>query len=81
MEGHILLTSRNSTASAQWQGVEVADMEQSEAIILLSNITGREFQAETQVMLDLLADLGHLPLAIDQAGSYIAATEISIGEY
>ena len=81
MEGHILLTSRNSTASAQWQGIEVADMEQSEAIILLSNITGCEFQAETQVMLDLLADLGHLPLAIDQAGSYIAATEISIGEY
>ena len=81
MEGHILLTSRNSTASAQWQGVEVADMEQSEAIILLSNITGRALQAENQVMSDLLADLGHLPLAIDQAGSYIAATEISVGEY
>lgn len=82
MEGHVLVTSRNPTASAHWNGVEVGDMEQqSEAVALLSNIIGHDCQREGRVLTNLLADLGHLPLAIDQASSYIAATEISLKEY
>ena len=81
MIGHVLVTSRNPTASAHWNGVEIADMEQSEAVELLSKITGHDCRQEDRVLTDLLADLGHLPLAIDQASSYIAATEISLKEY
>ena len=81
MEGHVLVTSRNPTASTQWNGVEIADMEQTEAIALLSNITGHDCRQEGRVLTNLLADLGHLPLAIDQASSYIAATETSLKEY
>lgn len=81
MEGHVLVTSRNPMASTHWDGVEIADMKQSEAITLLSNITGQDCGRKDRVLTDLLADLGHLPLAIDQASSYIAATEISIKEY
>ena len=81
MIGHVLLTSRNPTASAHWNGVEIADMEHSEAVELLSKITGHDCRQEGQVSVDLLSDLGHLPLAIDQASSYIASTEISLEEY
>ena len=84
MEGHVLVTSRNPTASTHWNGVEVADMEQSEAVTLQSNITGHDCQREDRLLTDLLADLGHLPLAIDQSSSYIAANlgaEISLKEY
>lgn len=81
MEGHVLVTSRNPMASTHWDGVEIADMKQSEAITLLSNITGQDCGRKDRVLTELLADLGHLPLAVDQASSYIAATEISIKEY
>ena len=81
MIGHVLLTSRNPTASAHWNGVEIADMEHSEAVELLRKITGYDCRQESQVLVDLLSDLGHLPLAIDQASSYIASTEISLKEY
>ena len=81
MIGHVLITSRNQTASAHWNGVEIGDMEHPEAIELLSKITGRDCLQEGRVSIDLLADLGHLPLAIDQASSYIAATEMSLKEY
>lgn len=81
MIGHVLVTSRNPTTSAHWNGVEIADMEQSEAVELLSNITGQDCRQEGRIQTDLLADLGYLPLAIDQASFYIAATEISLEEY
>ena len=81
MIGHVLVTSRNPTASAHWNGVEIGDMEHSEAVELMSKITGNDCRQEGRVLTDLLADLGHLPLAIDQASSYIAATEISLKEY
>ena len=81
MDGHMIMTSRNPTASAQWNGIEIADMERSEAVALMLNVTGRDIPQENSTMIDLLEDLGHLPLAIDQASSYIAATEISLLEY
>ena len=81
MIGHILVTSRNSSASTHWNGIEIADMEQSEAAELLPKITGHDHQGEGRVLTDLLAELGHLPLAIDQAGFYIAATEINLKDY
>lgn len=48
---------------------------------MLSNITGQDCRQEGRIQTDLLADLGYLPLAIDQASFYIAATEISLEEY
>ena len=81
MIGHILVTSRNSSASTHWNGIEIADMEQPEAVELLSKITGHDHRGEGRVLKDLLAELGYLPLAIDQASSYIAATEISLKDY
>ncbi len=81
MEGDVLITSRNPTTSAYWDGVEVSDMETHEAITLLYNITGRQEAGEEAAREKLLRDLGPLPLAVDQASSYILATEMSLQEY
>ncbi len=81
MNGHILVTSRNPSTSVYWDGIEVADMNKSEAIDLVMNITGRQSEAEDTNLSRLLGDLGHLPLAIDQASSYMAATGMSIKKY
>ena len=81
MEGDVLITSRNPTTKAYWDGVEVSDVETHEAINLLYNITGRQELGEEVVREKLLRDLGPLPLAVDQASSYILATEMSLQEY
>ena len=81
MEGDVLITSRNPTTSAYWDGVEVSDMETHEAVTLLYNITGRREPGEEVAREKLLRDLGPLPLAVDQASSYILATEMSLQEY
>jgi len=81
MDGHDVVTNRNRTTSVYWNGVEVTCMNTPEAVTLLSNIAGQLNQHEDPSLLKLLEDLGHLPLAIDQVSSYIAATGISPREY
>ena len=81
MEGDVLITSRNPTTSAYWDGLEVSDMETHEAVTLLYNITGRQELGEEAAREKLLRDLGPLPLAVDQASSYMLATEMSLQEY
>ena len=81
MEGDILITSRNSNTTAYWYGVEVSDMETHEAETLLYNINSRQEPGEKATREELLRDLGPLPLAVDQASSYMLATEMSLREY
>ena len=81
MEGDVLITSRNSSTTAHWDGVEVSDMETHEAETLLYNINGRQELGEKATREGLLRDLGPLPLAVDQASSYMLATEMSLREY
>ena len=81
MEGDVLITSRNPTTSAYWDGIEVSDMEPHEAVTLLYNIAGRQELGEEGAREKLLRDLGPLPLAVDQASSYMLATEMSLQEY
>ncbi|KAL8736629.1 MAG: hypothetical protein Q9181_002306 [Wetmoreana brouardii] len=82
MNGHVIVTSRNPSTSVFWNGIEVADMNPSEANTLMIKIMGRRGEGKEDTALPgLLRDLGHLSLAIDQASSYIAATGMSIQEY
>lgn len=81
MEGDVIRTSRNPIITSRWDGIEVCDMEFHEAAALLSNTAGRPTQEDEAMQAELLSDLGHLPLAIDQAGSYILATGITLQKY
>jgi hypothetical protein len=81
MLGTILVTSRNERVKRIWNSIPVSDMEPGEAKTLLRNITDSEVQENDAVANALLKDLGHLPLAVDQAASFISETGITIAKY
>ena len=84
--GNILITSRNSTMrnlTSPESSLEVTEMQQDDAIELLLKASylgpsSMEFQAKAS---EIVKELCCLPLAIDQAGSYIASGATSIGDY
>ena len=84
--GNILITSRNSammTLTSPESSLEVTEMEERDAIELLLKAScldpsSMEFQAEaSKIVNELLC----LPVAIDQAGAYIASGATTIGNY
>jgi tetratricopeptide (TPR) repeat protein len=84
--GNILITSRNSTMrnlTSPENSLEVSEMEENDAIELLLKASYldpslMEFQAEAS---KIVKELFWLPLAIDQAGAYIASGATTIGDY
>ena len=84
--GNILITSRNSTMrnlTSPEHSLEVTEMEEDDAIELLLKASyldpsSLEFQAKAY---KIVKELCCLPLAIDQAGAYIASGATSIGDY
>jgi len=76
--GHLLLTSRNVAWSRQASAVEVGTFSREESIALLRSRVGELSDAEA----DKLAEkLGDLPLAIEQAGAWLAATAMPVASY
>lgn len=94
LAGHLLLTSRAADLSALGLGldhpVELQTLPPEEGALLLLRRAGRlaaegAFEqadpAERQEALRLSEELGGLPLALDQAGAYLAATGESLAAY
>jgi hypothetical protein len=85
-KGNILITSRNSamkTLTSPENSLEVTEMEEKEAIGLLLKASCLEsptsdVQGEAS---RIVKELFCLPLAIDQAGAYIASGATTIGDY
>ncbi|KAK3312022.1 hypothetical protein B0H66DRAFT_538966 [Apodospora peruviana] len=80
MKGSILITSRNDEVGSQWHTIEVADMTNAESTALIKVIAGST-RSENEATLDLLNDLGHLALAVDQAASYMRAVNLTVAQY
>ena len=84
--GNILITSRNSTMrnlSSPENSLEVTEMEENDGIELLLRACyldpcSMEFQTEAS---QIAKELSYLPLAVDQAGAYIASGATTIGNY
>jgi D-Tyr-tRNAtyr deacylase len=86
MRGNILMTSRNSammTLTLPENSLEVTEMEERDAIGLLLKASCLEASTSdvhiqaTKIVKELFC----FPLAIDQAGAYIASGASTIGEY
>lgn len=76
--GHVILTSRNQEWAGVWDVVEVDVFERPESIALIRRRAAGIPYAEA----DRLADrLGDLPLAVDQAASWHAATGMPTDAY
>ena len=85
-KGNILITSRNSsmkTLTLPENSLEVTEMEERDAIGLLLKASCLESPtSDIQVEASrVVKELFYLPLAIDQAGAYIASGATTIGDY
>ena len=76
---HILITSRNEVEWPAHQKLDIDVMEEQEAIDLICKITG--CSKEHPKLSELVNKLGRLPLALAQAGAYIAEKKTSIEDY
>ena len=86
MRGNILITSRNSammTLTSPENSLEVTEMEETDAIELLlkaSCLKSPTVNVRIQAS-KIVKELFCFPLAIDQAGAYIASGATTIGDY
>ena len=84
--GNILITSHNSTMrnlTLPENSLEVTEMEENDAIELLlkaSYLDPSLMEFETEAS-KIVKELFCLPLAIDQAGAYIASGATTLGDY
>ncbi len=76
--GHLLLTSRNLAWSRQATAIEVGTFSRAESIELLRKRVAELSEADADAVADKLGDL---PLAIEQAGAWLAATAMPIDQY
>lgn len=79
--GHIILTSRRQQASRFGERIEVDVMDNEDAMNLLIRCSLLTSSFHTQAAQELLLALGNLPLAIDQAGAYVAEQGIDFEAY
>lgn len=81
--GHVVVTTRRDVrwgAGAQLMQLQVLDLEP--AAELIRQITGVARHKDTEPAAEeLAAELGYLPLALEQAAAYIAQTRISLFDY
>jgi len=84
-KGHILVTSRAQVFDTLGiaKPIEMAEMQPEEAVEFLFKRTGRgdSSPAERDAAAQIANELGYLPLALEQAGAYIAKTKCSFQDY
>jgi tetratricopeptide (TPR) repeat protein len=83
-QGHILVTTRRDFGSALWGKwglvpLRLTVLSEAASVDLLIQLSGRPVQHADAA--ELAEGLGHLPLALEQAGSYINQRHITIDDY
>jgi tetratricopeptide (TPR) repeat protein len=76
--GHVLITSPNPVWPAQVRTLGVPTLPEADAIAFLLGRTGQSDEATAAVIAE---ELGWLPLALEQAATYIAARGLSLTGY
>lgn len=78
----VLVTSRHEDSVNPGEGIEVSDMATDEAVSLLLQRTHiKDTDDATKDAQDLVSHLGHLPLAITQAGAYIGSKKVALHKF
>lgn len=84
-DGDILITSREPVFQELGiaRALDVCDLDSTEAVRFLLARTGRESdeRGERDAATELAAELGYLPLALEQAAAYIAETDAAFSDY
>jgi tetratricopeptide (TPR) repeat protein len=84
-KGHIIITSRSNRFDypGVLQPIELTEMSEDEAVgFLLKRVRREEIsESENEAARELACLLGYLPLALEQAGAFIAAKQILFQDY
>ena len=84
-KGNVLITSRESVFQELGiaRALDVRDLNNDEAVRFLLTRTGRDGgeRDEGPAAAELAAELGNLPLALEQAAAYIAETDAAFADY
>jgi class 3 adenylate cyclase/tetratricopeptide (TPR) repeat protein len=84
-KGDILITSREPVFAELGiaRALDVGDLETDAAVRFLLTRTGREGddRGERAAITELAGELGHLPLALEQAAAYVAETNAAFSDY
>lgn len=80
--GHILATARHDTGWDEiTEPVHLDVLDPRSAAELITTLTGRQDDADKTVAASIAAELGYLPLALDQAAAYIDQADITFPDY
>ena len=77
--GHVLVTSRHRDSARLGQEIFVSSMTEDESVNLLLRRAARGNEAPECAV--IARSLGYLPLALDQAGSYIRARDLQLKDF
>ena len=77
--GHVLITSRHRDSARLGQEIVVSSMTEDESVNLLLRRAARGNEAPECAV--IARSLGYLPLALDQAGSYIRARDLQLQDF
>lgn len=82
---HTIITTRNPNAmDIPATGVKIPLLDEDDAVQLLcirSGITEAEMEISKSIAIDIVRELGCLPLAIDQAAAFIQASEMVVADF
>lgn len=79
-EGRILFTSRHQDSARLGHRIEISVMTENESLEVLLQRLPRNDE-EARYAREIAATLGYLALALDQAGSYIRAHKVRLGDF
>jgi tetratricopeptide (TPR) repeat protein len=79
--GHIIVTSRNPTWAGIGSLIPVEVLDRREATTFLLRRIRDAHTSEEQAAAQLAAELGDLPLALEQAAAYVESTRTSLAQY
>ena len=77
----LITTRRNLGPHRPDTHIQLGILNEAAAVTVLIELTGQNDPASHQVAALLAKELGHLPLALQQAGAYIAQTQITLTAY
>lgn len=77
--GHVLITSRHRDSARLGQEIVVSSMTEDESVNLLLRREAQGDEASESAV--IASTLGYLPLALDQAGSYIRARDLQLKDF
>ncbi|MCC8399738.1 MAG: hypothetical protein LN563_04120 [Rickettsia endosymbiont of Platyusa sonomae] len=79
--GYVILTTRQRHWSTKFAILPIDIMTEQEAIKTIKTLIQRDIVEEQNAIKELVENLGYLPLALVQAGSYVKQKHITIQEY